>query len=261
MDRHVARIAALFVLLSATGHSQIAMRPTQPPQVTAGSEAWYVSGEPISVDGIAYYPSGPVTHFSRNEMVQAGWVGEVPVYIRTTREPRSVVYIPLAGGLVRPYERRRDGDLAGTVGSTAPSFPVVLPTSDADRPVQPLRAPSPPTGSPVSAIGHVPGEPAGVWPQEIIATSGMVPQPEPSRPLAPLRTARRPEGLNAVFVEYAGARWLAAGHAVLFDAARFQHLGEYQGFTVYRDGARPDVIYVPVVDGAPGLVTPYRAHD
>lgn len=258
MIRHIACLAVLSAAVSSAAHGQIAMRPTPAPQMTAGNEAWYLSGEPISIDGIVYYPSGPTTHFIRHEMVQTGWVGDVPIFIRTTHEPRSIVYIPLAGGLVRPYERRRDGDLAGTVGSTAPAFPVVLPTDDA-RHSQPLRAPAPPTGSPVSTVGFVPGGPAADWSREAIGTAGAPPAVMPPHVSGSLQTARRPEGLNAVFVDYAGTRWFADGQAVRFDGARLQQIGDYHGFAVYREPARPDVIYVPAVDGAPGLVTRYAS--
>jgi hypothetical protein len=253
MIRSLGWLAILSALLATPAHSQIVMRPTPPPQVTADDEAWYLSREPLFLDGQVYYPTGPVMHFHTGEMVRTGWVGGVPIYIRTTHEPRSLIYIPLTGGLVRPYERRRDGDLAGTVGSTAPSFPVVLPSAERLDP-DPRRAPSPPTTHPASALGVVRGE-AGR--PGFAGTTGLAPAVPPVAP-APLQSARLPEGLNAVFVDYDGRRWFAAGHVVGFDAVRFHEIGGYQGFTVFAERGHPGVIYVPVVDGPPGLVTPYR---
>lgn len=253
MSRSLAQLAALAALLSAPVHAQITMRPTPPPQVTADAEAWYLDRQPILLDGNLYYPTGPVQHFAANEMVRTGWLHGVPLYIRTTREPRSVIYVPIAGGLVRPYERRRDGDLAGTTGSTAPSFPVVLAAAERIDP-DPRRAAAPPTGRPVSMLGIVPG----AAPDDVAATTGSV---QPTMPPygAALRTARPPEGLNAIFVEYNGTRWLSAGPVVRYLDERFQAVGDYSGFTVYTEPGQPDVIYIPVVEGPPGLVTPYRA--
>ena len=72
-----------------------------------------------------YYPAGPRVHFMPFEMVRSGDFLGIPLYSRTTIEPYSVVFIPVGGGMMQPYERRREGELAGTVGSSAPSFPVL----------------------------------------------------------------------------------------------------------------------------------------
>jgi hypothetical protein len=42
----------------------------------------------------------------------------------------SLIYVPIGGNLMRPYERRRSGELAGTTGSRTPSWPVQTKTSD-----------------------------------------------------------------------------------------------------------------------------------
>ena len=36
----------------------------------------------------------------------------------------GIIYVPIGGGLMQPYERPRTGDLAGTTGNRAPSSPV-----------------------------------------------------------------------------------------------------------------------------------------
>jgi hypothetical protein len=91
---------------------------------TAESEDWYRRGEPIFVADTFYYPAGPEVFFDGNVMVRIAAYGRVPLYADVTVEPYSVVLVPIAGNRMKPYERRRAGDLAGTVGSRTPSFPV-----------------------------------------------------------------------------------------------------------------------------------------
>jgi hypothetical protein len=125
-------VAAAFLVTSPV-LAQIQLRPTPPPLVVADLEPWYVEGGPITHAGNIYYPAGSQIHFNGNEMVRSGFYQGVPLYSRTTLEPYSIVFVPLSGGLMQPYERRRAGDVAGTVGSRAPSFPVVLPAEQAGR--------------------------------------------------------------------------------------------------------------------------------
>src|SRR4051812_12870816 len=107
MNKHLVGHLAAAVLTSALGATvwaQISLQPTPPPAVTADGESWYQNGGPISLGGNLYYPAGATIHFLRNEMVRAGTYGNVPVYVRTTQEPGSIVFVPLPGGLMRPYE-------------------------------------------------------------------------------------------------------------------------------------------------------------
>ena len=115
---------AMAVFAARNAGAQITNRPAEPPAVSAESQGWYMSGEPITDAGNLYYPAGPRVFFNGNEMVPSGSYLGVALYTRTTIEPYSVVFVPLSGGLLQPYERRRTGELAGTVGSSAPSFPV-----------------------------------------------------------------------------------------------------------------------------------------
>jgi hypothetical protein len=240
--------------------AQASMQPTAPPAITAENENWYLSGAPIAFGGSVYHPAGAVIHFLRNEMVMTGMFESVPIYVRTTQEPGSVIYVPLAGGVMRPYERRRAGDLAGTVGSSAPAFPVAL------RPVEPavglVQTPRDPLDDrPVGTGGFVISGPAAApaaMRTEPVATTGVIGTPAPAAPVRPLETARRPAGIDGVFLDYGNERWFAAGRAVEFDADRFSRIGEYRGFPVYAEPGRQGTIYVPLLDGAPGLLTPYR---
>lgn len=255
-------VALTITILSAAAAglaAQASMQPTPPPAVTAENQDWYLNGGPIAYGGGIYYPSGPVTHFLRNEMVMTGMFESVPIYVRTTQEPGSVIYVPLAGGVMRPYERRRSGDLAGTVGSTAPAFPVALRPDPA--PPAYVQAPRDPLGErAVGTTGFIMSGPAPSTPraQEALAMRGTAPVTTSAPVDRPLETARRPTGINDVFLQYGNARWFAAGRAVEFSPERFTRVGEHQGFPVYAEAGQADTIYVAAVAGAPGLLTPYR---
>jgi len=240
-------VVAVFVLLQIGGAGQSTLRPTPAPLVTAENEDWYLAGEPILHAGHVYYPTGPNVFFNPREMVRTGDYLGVPLYTLTTIEPSSQVYAPLAGRLMKPYERRRTGDLAGTTGSTLPSAPVLGPY--APGPYEPLptgivRAPGPPgRAEPVLGTEYpvaVDTRPAA--PPEPAPTAGEAPYPPPG----PLVTARMPEGLDAIFVEYQGRRWFGGGSAVELDPARFTRIGDYRGFAVYRRDADESTIYIAV---------------
>jgi hypothetical protein len=251
-------LGILALTVVAPVHGQSSMQPTPPPTVTAENAAWYLSGEPIAFGRNVYYPAGAIIHFLRNEMVMTGMFDGVPIYARTTHEPGSIIYVPLAGGVMRPYERRRTGELAGTVGSTTPSFPVVLPSDPASRATPAyVQAPPDTIGRAVGTSGFIMSGPAPVPAREPISTTGPVAfEPAAAGPLH-LATGRRPVGLNAAFLEFRGARWLASGPTVEFDADRFEQIGEHRGFPVYAARGAGDVIYVPSIAGSPGLMTPY----
>src|SRR4051812_30140574 len=143
--KETARLVLFLVLGSGVALpalAQISIQPTSPPTVTAENESWYVTNEAVLFAGTPYYPAGPSIHFLANEMVLSGLFRGVPLYTRTTIEPYSVVFVPVAGGLMRPYERRRSGDLAGTTGSSVPSLPVEIPT--AFSPATTIQAAGPP---------------------------------------------------------------------------------------------------------------------
>ena len=111
------------VLIPTSGMAQVYLLPAEPPQVTAASTAWQINGEPVFYAGDYYYPAGPTVFFDGNVMVRSGTYRGVPLYADSTLEPYSVILVPIGGKLLRPYERKRTGELAGTVGSRTPSFP------------------------------------------------------------------------------------------------------------------------------------------
>ena len=117
-------VLSMAVLLPNVGADQVSMRPNPYPQVTAANAAWQHRGEPVFHAGALYYPAGPAVFFDGNVMTRTGTYEGVPIYEDATQSPFTVVYVPIGGNVVRAYERRRDGELAGTMGSRTPSFPV-----------------------------------------------------------------------------------------------------------------------------------------
>jgi hypothetical protein len=245
--------------------AQSAMRPTPAPIVTAESTPWYLAGEPIVFARNIYYPAGPQVFFNKYEMIRSGFYEGVPLYTRTTMEPFSVVFVPVGGGLLQPYERRRAGDVAGTVGSTTPAFPVVTPPEQSGLDLLP-QAPAPPTRMAIS-IGDTSRElthqgpgaaPAmGVTTAEPVGTRGAA-EPSPVRTTGPITTALRPQGLNGVFIEYNNRRWFSSGPAVELSSGRFERVGDYVGFAVYREAGRDGTIYVALkASDDCTLVAPY----
>src|SRR5688500_14937351 len=96
-------LLCVVVFSCGTVHAQ----PTSLPTVTAESESWYLSGEALLHNGTVYYPRGAAIYFDRDEFVRSGFYRGIPLYSRTTLEPHSIVFVPLAGGLMQPYERSR----------------------------------------------------------------------------------------------------------------------------------------------------------
>ena len=81
----------------------------------------------------------------------------------------------------------------------------------------------------------------------------------PSRPVPTrIQTVQRPVGLNRVYLYFDNARWFAAGPTVEFSDDRFTRIGEHHGFPVYAERGGADAIYIALVPGAPGLVSPYK---
>src|SRR4029079_355600 len=103
------------------------------------------------------------------QMVRSGSYRGIPLYIDSTIEPYSIVFVPLTGGRMQPYERRRTGNLAGTTGSRAPSLPTQIATEMIGTSGV-AQAPAPPTLGPsyevISAPMPVP---------ETAGTTGRIP--------------------------------------------------------------------------------------
>jgi hypothetical protein len=236
---------ALAVLGAAPVQAQVHVRPTDPPIVTAENESWYRHAEPLPFAGDVYYPAGALVFFNGNTMVRTGHYNGVPLYADTTIEPYSIVFVPVGRGVLQPYERPRRGDLAGTVGSRTPAFPVdraITGRDIAQAPVSPTNLPRP-----LGAIGAYTTEPGPRVPATELA---------PAQIDGPIVTILRPENNDGVWVLYAGFKWISSGPAVPLRAVDFQLIGDYAGFPVFaRTGAKEDIIYIP---SRAGLVAPYR---
>lgn len=233
--RRSSGFVCVALLLGASLSAQVQMRPTDPPLVTAENEPWFLDREPVIYAGQAYYPAGALVFFNRNEMVRSGFHFGVPIFTRTTLEPYSVVYVPVGRGLMQPYERPRTGDLAGTVGSRTPAFPVAIATADT-APLPQAAAPPVLVAPSIGAIENpatwvsLRGEP--VVDAQPVATTGSMP---PARPQpAHVRIGDRPSGLNAIFIEYDGTRWFSTGETIGVDPAAMTRSGDYHGFPVWR---------------------------
>ncbi len=113
----------LSTLMPTIGTAQVYRSATPAPQVTAAGADWQAQREPIYFAGNTYYPTGPNVFFDQWVMSRTGTYKGVPLYMDSTLQPYSIIYVPIGGNLLRPYERRRDGELAGTVGNRMPSFP------------------------------------------------------------------------------------------------------------------------------------------
>ncbi len=258
------------VLFPKTGNAQVYQFRTAPPEVTAAAAEWQINSEPVIVGGLVYYPTRGFRFFDGQVMAQIGIFERVPVYADTTLEPFSLLYVPVSRDRMREYERRRGRELAGTTGSRVPSFPVESASVEALR------------GLPVGSVGTTGTiEPA---PQMTTLGTGATLQPvpvpsavgsagsfesraaasaagtsrqdrAPSRPS--LESARRPSGTNGVWLEFNGARWYADGAATSFSPDRFEQVGLYRGFPVYRDKATTatNEIWVQVVEDGP--LAPY----
>ena len=255
---------ALVVAFQTAAGAQITSRPAPPPVAVADNEDWYRSGEPLAFAGALYYRVGAMQHFNGNRMFPTGGKGSVTFYVDVFLDPLSKIFVPVSGGLMQPYERRRDGDLAGTTGSQAPSFPVAIPAESpsdriragwpgavTDAAVEPAEAPADLSIAPLMEAA----------PATHVGTAGTIARPTRgvSRDARAFAALERPTGLNAVFILFQGTRWQPAGQAVTFNETEYRVVGDYRGFPVFADDpssprAGAKMIYLP---SRSGMLTPY----
>ena len=254
MNRPARLVACSIVgaLLSTVALAQVNLQPTPPPPVTAENETWYRAGEPVMSAGSLYYLAGPAIHFNGNEMVRTGFYQGIPLYSRTTIEPYSVVFVPIGGGMMQPYERRRTGQIAGTSGSTVSALPVEIPSAvGGSAPI--LQAPAPPTFAAQPVVDGVAVPPRQPEPRtqiespiSAVGTSGRV-----------ASTPIRRQAANGIFVAFQNARWFSSGPPAPLDPGLLTRIGEWYGFPVYAArGAGDSTIYIPIAEGF-DVVAPY----
>lgn len=233
-------VAAAFVLLlAAPVLAQVNSRPTDPPTVSAADAAWFRQREPLIFAGSLYYPAGPVVFFNGDVMVRTGYYYGVPLYADTTIEPYSIVLVPIGRGQMQPYERMRDGELAGTSGSRAPSFPGTIERGGeviASAPGAPTNAPLP-----IGAIGVLTPEPGEV------PTAGVIPPAVvPGSTVEPPRRRGRPFRYDSISVQFNGEKWVMAGPTLETLPPGLVRIAEYKGFPVYAErGRQHERIYLP----------------
>ncbi len=257
----------VFVLLSSVPcWAQVTWQPTPPPLVTADNETWYRAGEAIEWNGEFYYPAGAPEAFNRYQMVRSGSYRGIPLYTDSTLEPYSIVFVPIGGGRMQPYERPRSGMLAGSAGTRTSAFP----SSPATEQIGALgvthegfvaQAPAPPTFARAYDLGAAPAAP----PAAPVATSGSIPAPA-AAPRAVATSGRTttvsnrsisaaaPTGINNMWLNYNGRRWVSAGRAVEL-TADFTRTGDYRGFPVFQRRGDSLTIYVPTNGD---LVVPFK---
>jgi hypothetical protein len=220
--------------------------------VTAEDTAWYLAGDPIEWNGDVYYPGGAVQFFNRYQMVRSGFFKGIPLYTDATLEPNITIFVPLPAERMQPYQRARIGQLAGTSGNR----PALVPDEAAREPGF------------FSGLSQAAAEPAFAPPYDVPYSveefrGARRPTAFPGSP-APLAivdatwtvsTVRPPTGVNNIWIDYNGRRWVNGGRAIRYDAARLTEVGKYHGWSVYtRDGDR-STIYIPTT---PGRLAPYK---
>jgi len=248
------------VLLSTAAEAQVTWQPTPAPLLTADNETWFRAGEPITSDGGVYYPTGAPEAFNRYQMVRVGAYRGIPLYADTTLEPNSILFVPIAGGRMQPYQLPRTGRLAGTVGSRTSAFPTAPATESSGglgvtREGFIAQAPAPPTFAPPYDVG---GSVTGTAPVDTrapiaaarpVATSGRV-----TTVTNRASTAARPVGINGAWLNYDRRRWVSSGKAVE-RTGDFAQVGSYRGTPVYQRSGDATTIYLAV---AGELIAPFR---
>jgi hypothetical protein len=234
-----ALVLTIALLLPNVGKAQVYQFATPPPDVSAGGAEWQISGEPVVVGGLEYYATRAFRLFDGQVMAQTGLYENVPVYSDTTAEPFSEIYVPVGNGRMRVYERRREGELAGTTGSHLPTFPVESPSA----PPMPERV--------VGTSGTSEG--ARVLQRETTDASAAPARPRHTLIVTGVPLSGAP---NGVWLEFRGTRWYSSGPATTFSNDRFEQIGSYRGFPVYRDRtSSADRVWVAVVKDGP--LAPY----
>lgn len=251
----------ILILLCATASdtsttAQVQWYPTPPPIVTAENERWYLRSEPVMFAGHLYYLAGPAIHFLANEMVRSGSYKGIPLYTRTTIEPYSVVFVPIGGGRMQPYERRRTEELVGTSGSTISALPAEIPTFS-DRWDPPIQAPAPPVivARPMEGSSM---QSDSLRTRQALESPGAGGSDRPPGRAATRSESRllpvRPAAANAMFMDFNDDRWFVNGPPVMLDTRTLMRIGQSDGFPVYRArNTRGQTIYVPVAQGMEAL--------
>ncbi len=240
----VPALAAVAVLSGFPVHAH-AQAPCDPSQLVLGDTA--------------YRRAGAIVPFDPGRMVQVGRQGGVPIYADTTVEPWSQLLLPASGGWLQPFERLREGALAGTSGSRLPSFPVAVDTERREaNPVGMAGAP------PARAVGQAwsdrsgcpavdgPSAPRALEPAADAASTAAVPAAGSlplQRPAIVMLPLAAPQGNRGVWVGFAGAVWRAEGTAIPLKGLALTEGGLLGTRRVLVSPDRPDAICLSLRDG------------
>ena len=176
-------------------------------------------------------------------MFREGDYNGVPLYADSTIEPYSVVLVPVGRNLMRPYERIRSGDLAGTTGSRAPSFPGVSERAPREMAIA--------AGSP-SSLPQPTDEVDVLATERAVGTTGRLAEPaaravgEVTAPRTPPRRGR-PFSYDSVSVQFRGEKWVMAGPMTELPSGLVQ-VAEYKGFPVYAQKGRERALHLSAAD-------------
>ena len=137
----------VIVVLQAAAPAAGQITDTDASRIASSGSDFRFSGEPVVLGGTSYYPSGPTVFFDGAVMVRSSSFKGVPIYVDGTRDPYNIVYVPVGGKLMRPYERRRTDQVADTLAPPPATAPdeveeaagesVVAQTPPGDRPPPP----------------------------------------------------------------------------------------------------------------------------
>jgi len=253
-------VLSLAVLFPKVSNAQAYAFGSPTPEVTAGTADWQARSEPIIVAGLVYFPTRAFRIFDPSVMVQSSVYQGVPVYADVTMQPFSVVYVPVTRSNMRAYERKREGELAGTVGSRTPSFPVEIASDtvreSTDRAARAATiAAATGTSGTAGAVGTT-GVLVAPQPAPTVGTAAAPDRSRPQRTIVQMIPTPARAATNGVWLQFDGARWYADGAAVPFSLDRFEPIGDYRGFPVYREkNGSAKAIWVSVIKDGP--VAPY----
>ncbi len=226
MRATMPRAALLTFLLTAALLPTVAdaqLVQANSPQPSVDYDEWRFSNEPMTLNGLVYYPTRGTRLFDAQVMTQTGVYRSIPIYADVTMPPLTVVYVPIGRGVLRAYEQNASRSIA---------------------PVSPPRAAPQPIGTAGAAI-----------PAPAASSTADVPRPARTH----MESVRRPDSQNGIWLEFNGTRYYVDGAPIAFDPARFTQIGDYRGFPVFRgrDGSA-DAIWIPVMkDTADGRIVRY----
>jgi hypothetical protein len=234
-------LGVVMSMVPAAAEAQMQIRPERPPERVAGDTAWYKAGEPVVYRGSLFYPAGSQIFFDGSLLVLAGEYRGIPLYVDPTLEPGSLVYVPIGGGLMQPYEKPRVGDLAATSGSRMPTFPpatstAIEVTAEAVGTAG-SQPPPPPIGDTVAA---------NAAPRSATAAR-RAPARSRAETIAPNRAPRN----SGIWIQWNGAQWTmsSAQGAAVRVGPQFVPIGTYDGRTVYRGPGGDGTIWIETVQG------------